>query len=434
MIHSFSKKIFLVIAVLASLVLLAPALAQDDVLIEPVACEEPGELTMWVWDELWAEVIGASIDNWIETYCPGASVDLIRTPWGQYWDALQTNAAAGDLPDIFNMSQNRFYFYASNDALLNLQPYWEEFGVDTTVWGTGLVDPYRWGETGDLYAGPVNWDTIAVFYNKDMFEAAGVPLPTANWTWDDFAAAAAALTDAEADIYGAAAYAEFQAGFASWIASTDTSPVVDPERTRCTLQEPGSLEALNFLKTLYDNGYMPSVSIMGGASADDAFNYWIAGRTAMVTAGSWKLPDAFAQADFEWDIARIPVNPETGISRPMLHSVGYTAAANTENPALAANLILYLVSDEGQQYFAEAGGVAPANPNLQEEWIAAFGETDVNIDAFVNSLPDTQGVTLFSEIWDTANTELVVNIFDLGVSVEDATAQACEFIVTQLPE
>lgn len=424
----------LFVVLLSGTAVLSPLSAQDDVAIAPVPCEEPGELTMWVWDEKWAEVIGASIDAWVENYCPGASVELVQTPWGQYWDALQTNAASGDLPDVFNISQDRFYFYASNDAVLDLQPYWDAAGIDTTVWGTGLVDPYRWGPDGDLYAGPVNWDTIALFYNKDMFDAAGLDYPTADWTWDDFASAAAALTNPAEDVYGAAVYAEYQAGYSNWIASTDTSPIVDPERTTCTLRDPGSLEALNFLKTLYDNGYMPSVSIMGGASADDAFNYWAAGRVAMVTAGSWKLPDALAQVEFNWDIVQIPRNPETSISRPILHAVGYAAAANSDNADLAANLIIYLVSDEGQAFFAEAGGVAPANPALQDEWVAAFGDAGVNINAFVDAVPDTQGVTVFSEVWETINTELVVNIFDLGLSVEEATDQACTFIESQLPE
>ena len=101
---------------------------------------------------------------------------------------------------------------------------------------------------------------------------------------------------------------------------------------------------------------------------------------------------------------------------------------------LAANLILYLVSDEGQQFFADAGGVAPANPALQDQWIASFGDTDKNIQAFVDALEDTQGVTAFGEIWGTVDTDIVVNIFDLGMSVEEATQQACDFIESQLPE
>lgn len=428
----------LVLIVLLVSALAVPVQAQDgdDALITPLPCDEPGELTMWVWDENWATIIGDSIDAWIADYCPGASVDLQVQPWGQYWDLLRTNAAGGDLPDVFNMSQPFFFFYADNEAVLNLQPYWDEFGVDTSMWGSGLVGPYRWGEEGDLYAAPVNWDTIAVFYNKDMFDAAGLDYPTADWTWDDFAAHAEALTDPDNDVYGAAVYAEYQAGYPNWIAATGETPVVDAARTECTLDNEDSLEALNFLAGLYNEGYMPSVSIMGGSSADDAFNFWASEKVAMITGGSWKLPQALEEVTFNWDVVQLPRHPETGRSRSIVHAVGYVASARTENPDLAANLILYLASDEGQMFFAEGGGVAPANPSpaIQQMWIDSFGETDVNIQAFVDATDDSQGVTVFDEIWDVMNTELVVQIFDLDIPVEDAVDSVCDAIEAELPE
>jgi multiple sugar transport system substrate-binding protein len=418
-------------------VLAVPVQAQDEEpVIKPLPCEEPGELTMWVWDEVWAEIIGSSIEAWTAEYCPGAEVDLQVQPWGQYWDVLKTNAAGGELPDVFNMSQDRFFFYADNDAVLDLQPYWDEFGVDTTLWGSGLVDPYRWGEAGDLYAAPVNWDTIVVFYNKDMFDAAELAYPTADWTWDDFAALAEALTDPDNDVYGAVAYVEFQAGYPNWIAATGETPIVDAARTDCMLDNPGNLEALNFLKGLYDDGYMPSVSVLGGSSADDAFNFWASEKVAMVTGGSWKLTQALDEVPFNWDVVQLPKHPESGRSRSILHAVGYVASARTENPDLAANLILFLASDEGQAFFAEGGNVAPANPSpaIQQMWIDSFGETDVNIQAFVDATIDSQGVTVFDEIWDAINSEIVVNIFDLDVSVEDAVDMACEAIDPYLAE
>jgi multiple sugar transport system substrate-binding protein len=409
--------------------------AEDAPVIKALKCEKPGKLTMWVWDTNWQKTIQASIDRWIKGYCPGAEVDLQQQPWNQYWNVLAAHVTDRVLPDVFNMSQDRFYFYASNGALLDLQPYWDGAGVDTSVWGTGEVDPYRWGDKDDLYAGPVNWDTVAVYYNKDVFDAAGLKYPTADWTWDDFAAYAEKLTNPDKGVYGAAVYAEYQAGYANWIASTGTVPVVGAARTQCTLNTDASVKALNFLKDLYDKGYMPSVTMMGGPSADDEFNFFAAGKVAMITGGSWKLPDAFGKLGFNWDVVQLPKNPDSGRSRSILHSVGYVASARTANPDLAANLILYLVSDEGQKFFAEAGGVAPANPSpeIQTQWIKSFGSSDKNIQAFVDATKDSQGVTPFAEIWDKMNTEMVVNIFDLNKTVEDATQDACDFINQQLP-
>ncbi len=431
-------KFFRVLLALALLTVTALTAAQDaeEASIPAATCTEPGELDLWVWDANWGAILEESTAAWVESYCPDATVNVTIQPWEQYWTLIQTAATSGDLPDVFNMSQDRFYFFADNDALLNLQPYWDEAGIDTAVWGTGLVDPYRWGENGDLHAGPVNWDTVAIYYNKDMFDAAGLDYPTAEWTWDDFAAATEALTDPDNDVYGAAVFNEYQAGFANWIAATGTTPVVEAGRTACTLTDEGSVEALTFLKGLQDQGFMPTISILGGSSADNAFEYWSSGRVAMVTGGSWKLPQAISDIGFNWDVVQLPRHPETGRSRSLLHAVGYVAGANTDTPELAANLIQYLVSDEGQAYFAAAGGVAPANPSpaLQQQWIESFGDADVNIQAFIDATHDSQGVTAFGEIWNTMNTELPVNIFDLGISVEEATQMACDVIDTYLPE
>ena len=418
---------------LAMLTLALPAQAQEaleEPVIVPAACEEPGALTMWVWDENWAKVIQESIDVWTEKYCPGAEVDLIVNPWGQYWDLLKTGAAAGDLPDVFTMSQTNVFFYLENEALLNLQPYLDAAGIDTSIWGSGMVDPYRWGENGDLYAAPVEWVTIAIFYNKDMFDAAGLDYPTADWTWDDFATYAEALTDEEAGVYGAAVYLEYQSGYPNWIAATGTTPVMEAGRERCTLTDEGSIEALTFLKGLLDAGYMPPPSILGGTSPDDAFNLFKSEQLAMMSVGAWKLPQAIEELDFNWDVVPFPKHPETGRSRSTLHAVGYVGSAFTDTPDLAANLIQFLVSDEGQMFFAEAGGVAPGNPapTLQQMWIDSFGDVDINIQAFVDATRDSQGITAFSEIWDLVNNEIVIQIFDLGMDVEEVTAAACEII------
>ena len=175
-----SRLVLLTVVMVLSLAVAAlPVRGQEpeEPVISPQPCEEPGALTMWVWDEYWAEIIGNAIEQWTAEYCPGAEVDLQVQPWGQYWDLLATNAAGGELPDVFNMSQTYVHFYMENDVLLDLQPYFDDYGVDTGVWGSGLVDPYR-DENGDLYAGPVNWDSIAIYYNKEMFDAAGLEYRT----------------------------------------------------------------------------------------------------------------------------------------------------------------------------------------------------------------------------------------------------------------
>src|SRR5579872_6656273 len=140
-------KKFSLIAVMAVMVIstfaAAPGLtlnAQSSPTIAAQKCAAPGKLTMWVWDPNWDKVLTQSIANWTTKYCPGATVDLQQHPFADYWNLVQTNAAAGSLPDVFNMSQDRFLQYASNGALLDLQPYFDKAGIKATTWGAGEVN------------------------------------------------------------------------------------------------------------------------------------------------------------------------------------------------------------------------------------------------------------------------------------------------------
>lgn len=431
-----------------AMIIAAPVVAQDqdEPVIAPVPCKAPGELTMWVWSANWEPIIQEAIDNWEADYCPGAQVDLqLHEPFGAYWGELADAVDADNMPDVFNINQAFFYDYASNGLLLNLQPYLDAAGIDTKIWGSGLVNPYRWGEEGDLYVGPVNWDTVAVFYNKDMLEAAGLPVPPSSWDWNLFADYAAALTDLESGHYGALVYVGFQAGYANWIAATGTEPVVQGGRIRCTLQDEGSVEALTFLRDLVDEGYMPSLDTLSDAlevetvSDRDAFRYWAEGRVAMLTGGSFILPDALTSVEFDWDVLSLPSHPGTGRSRSIVHAVGYAVSKTTQNPDLAANLVLYLISDEAQMLFAEAGGVAPANPagDLQSTWLQSFGETGTveNIDVFITATFDSQGVTLFGEIWELTNNQIVIRLFSEDrPEFDQVLEEICEEVNAFLPE
>jgi len=422
----------LVLMLVAAAFATATARAQSIPIIAAVKCDKPGKVSLWVWDEDWKAILEKSLAVYKQKYCPGAEVELVQQPYDNYWQQVKTSATGGDLPDVFNMSQDNFLFYVKNDALLDLQPYWDKAKIDTKVWGKGLVDPYRYGSKGDLYAGPVNWDTIALYYNKDLFDAAKVAYPTATWTWDDFASAAGKLTDKAKDQYGASVYAEYQGGYGNWIASAGETPIVDAAHTTCTLTSKTSIDTLKFLKGLQTQGVMPTTAIMGGSNADNAFSFFASGKVAMVTGGSWKL-QAAAKLKFKWDVVQLPLNPVTKRSRAILHSVGYVVSAKSKAPDLAANLVVYLSSDEAQKFFAEAGGVAPANPSqeLADIWKKSF-KSDANIQAFVDATKDSQGVTPFGEIWDKMNTDLVVSIFDNNVPVEQVTKETCDFIDKQI--
>lgn len=176
-------------------------------------CAAPGDLRVMIWADSYAPYIDDAAAAWVEGYCPGATVTVEPVPWGDYWPALQIAAGGGgDLPDILWMSPVFMPFYQSVGVTASLQSYLDDAGIDPSIWGA-LSSPWTFGD--EIYGTPINWDTVAVAYNKELFDQAGLDYPAEGWTWDDFAASAEAISALGDDIYGAAGYAGFQSASGS---------------------------------------------------------------------------------------------------------------------------------------------------------------------------------------------------------------------------
>lgn len=171
----------------------------------PAANQGPVEITFTMWgapEEL--EVWEAVVDDF-HAANPNISVKVDVSDWDSYWTKLNTLIAGGTPPDVFAMDAPLFLDWQSRGALLNLQPYIDKNPGLLEGFYPQTLTAYK---TPDGYYGlPRDFQTIVLFYNKDMFDAAGVEYPTSDWTYDDLLAAAKTLTldkdsDGKIDQYG----------------------------------------------------------------------------------------------------------------------------------------------------------------------------------------------------------------------------------------
>ena len=101
--------------------------------------------------------------------------------WEPYWDKLQTSLAGGDAPDVFAMDGPLFPDYQSRDVLLDLKPFIDRDGYDLTQLADQAVADFT---TPDGQFGlPRDLNVVALYYNKAMFDAAGIPYPDETWDW-----------------------------------------------------------------------------------------------------------------------------------------------------------------------------------------------------------------------------------------------------------
>ncbi|MER3467500.1 MAG: ABC transporter substrate-binding protein, partial [Thermoflexus sp.] len=113
---------------------------------------------------------------------------------GDYWAKIKTLVASGEEPDIYYMDIFQFPFFVAKGVLVPLDDYMARSGVKREDFIKTLIDAFT-GPDGKVYGIPKDFNTLALFYNKDLFAKAGIPEPNENWTWDDLQEAARRLSD-----------------------------------------------------------------------------------------------------------------------------------------------------------------------------------------------------------------------------------------------
>src|SRR5690606_17417064 len=125
---------------------------------------------------------------------PGIEIEYTTADFGSYFTKLQTDFAAGNPPDVFELNYENFVTFASRDTLLDVGAYLgasEAIGADTFY--PAALDAFAYD--GVQYGLPITFSTVLPFYNEDMLDGTGPSYPHASWTWDDVLQAAQALTD-----------------------------------------------------------------------------------------------------------------------------------------------------------------------------------------------------------------------------------------------
>ncbi|MGH2534377.1 MAG: ABC transporter substrate-binding protein [Thermomicrobiales bacterium] len=232
---------------------------------------------------------------------PGITVNVEVAPFNDYFTELQTRIAGGNAPDVFELNYENFVTYASREVLLDLT---ERAAADPEFTARFYPKAYEaFNLDGARYGLPGSFSNVILYYNQDLFDAAGVAYPTADWTWEDELTAAQQLTNTDADVWGMyapIAYNEF------YKTAAQNGCGIFGADGAVTINEPGCVEALQFMVDAVNNGVQPSPADLAGVSDSDLF---LQGKLAMATTGIWMF-SAFSEAEFNWDIALEPGNTE----------------------------------------------------------------------------------------------------------------------------
>jgi len=248
------------------------------------AAAEPASATVTLsyafWDKSQAPAI-QQIINAFERSHPGIRIQPQITPFSQYWTKLQTSASGGSAPDTFWMNGPNFDLYASNGQLMSLSPLIKRDHVSMGNYPKSLVNLYTY--KGTYYALPKDFDTIGLWYNKTMFQAAHVPFPNAGWTWATFQSAAKKLTNPSKGVWGFVAFDTNQEGYYNTIFQNG-GYVISADHKKSGYDNPNTIGGLKLWTDLHKIKVSPKPQKINETDKDTPFQ---PGTVAMELGGHW---------------------------------------------------------------------------------------------------------------------------------------------------
>ncbi|GIO58029.1 MULTISPECIES: ABC transporter substrate-binding protein [Paenibacillus] len=327
-----------------------------------------------LWDENVKDTVNKSIELYKKNH-PDVEVKVTYTPWADYWTKLKTSLAGNSGPDVFWMNGPNFYAYASKGWIKDLQPLIDESKLDTSVYTDALVNLYTYND--HLYGLPYFLDAVGLYYNKELFDKAGVSYPDGSWTWDTIEQNAAKLTDKQNGVYGYTALIDSQSGYYDLIHQAG-GYIISEDKTKSGFDSPEALSAFQWEKKLMDQGYSPNAQQQLETKPLQLFG---SGKAAMFPAISVSAPELYKLLGDKLGVAPLPAGKQKAT---IVHGLSWAMNEKTKHQQEAWDLIQVLSGKEGEQYLAESGFSIPAYKGTEEGWLKSIPSLDLKV--FVDSL------------------------------------------------
>ncbi len=295
------------------------------------------------WDQARLDGVAKPVIDAFQKEYPNVKVEIENIGSGtEYWTKLQTMVAAGTAPDVLYPATHNAYALASNGALMFVDDLAKRDKIDLNKYDQSILNLYKYdGKTACL---PIDTAALVMFYNKNMFDAAGVPYPKEGWTWDDFLATAQKLTkdtnnDGKTDQFGVDSWTSY---WAIAVFSMAGHGIFDDIRkpTKLLITDKDSVDAIQWLGDLANkHKVMPTTAER--ANISDMF---LAGKTAMNVMGHWRVPQYMANIkDFKWDVVALPKGK---ILANRSDGSCFAISAQSKNPEVAWEFVKFLAGPD----------------------------------------------------------------------------------------
>jgi multiple sugar transport system substrate-binding protein len=240
-----------------------------------------------------------------------------------------------------------------------------------------------------VYGVPALVDNLAVVYNKDMFQQAGIPAPTSDWTWDDLTSAAAALTDTSNQQFGLAFPAdgsettvwEYEAML--WEAGGD---ILNPDNTEAAFNSDSGVRALTALQQMQQDGSLYLDFHPDAGKSEQLMN---SGKIGMIITGPWDL-SSFPNIDYGVQV--MPSFDPGGSHITIAGPDNWVIFDNgPDNVNASWEFLKFLASPENVLKDSLATSHLPTRESVEKlPAFAEFGKKYPGVDVFAQNLSNVQ--------------------------------------------
>lgn len=380
-----------------------------------LTADTTAELTFFYWDKNQTPTVEANIAAFNKQY-PNIKVNTSIAAYKDYWSKLRTQAEGDQLPDVFWMNGPNIQLYAGNDMLASIDDLTD---VPWDKYPQALVDLYT--VDGSHFGIPKDYDTIACFINKTLFEQAGVAIPTDGWTWAEHndAAKKIAATGAHgvvstvgaADGQGSYYNTIYQAG--GYVIKDNQSGFADPK----------SVKGLQFWADLIADGSMPSLQVMTDTSPTVLFSN---GQAGIFWAGSWMVQPLLEDLKDPAEVIVVPL-PKDETQATIIHGLAYVASAKSKNLAASKALVQAMTTEEAAKTEAANGTAIPAFTGTQQAWVD--GQPEWNLGVFTTGADEysvSYPVSKNTAAWEDLQLQILPDAFAGKTPMEEAAKNLAE--------
>lgn len=394
----------------------------------PAAEGEKTKLTVSVWDNASSPQFQAVADAFMEKN-PNVEVELIDTQADEYNNKITVMLAGGDTdPDVIMVKDaDTQVGMKEKNQLLDLTSYIEKDGIDLSVYG-GAAEQLQMD--GKQYTLPFRRDWYALFYNKDLFDAAGVAYPSDDMTWDEYEALAKQMTSGEGSskVYGSHNH--------TWMALVANWAIQDGKNTLLS-------EDYSFLKPYYeqalrmqDEGVIQSYANLKTGSIH-YISTFEQQQCAMVPMGTWFVATLIqdkkdGKFDFNWGVTKIP-HPEGVEAGSTVGSVTPIAInAKTDVPDLAWEFVKFATSEEGALILAENNVFPAISSDAINEKLASVegfpedGKTALEVKNFVFDRPLDAKMPSVRKVIEEEHDLIMIGEEDIDTGIANMNERAKE--------